>query len=37
MKIPKWQHKLLWDYKRGKLASYVLINVAKTCFYGLNF
>ena len=34
-KIPKWQHKLAWDYKRGKLVSYFLNNAAKTCLYGL--
>ena len=35
LNIPKWQHKLIWEYKRGKLASYFLDNVAKTCSYGL--
>ena len=35
LKIPKWQHKLVWDYKRGKLVSYFLNNAAKTCLYGL--
>ena len=35
LKIPKWQHKFVWDYKRGKLVSYFLNNAAKTCKYGL--
>ena len=35
LKIPKWQHKHVWDYKRGKLVSYFLNNAAKTCLYGL--
>ena len=35
LKIPKWQHKLVRDYKRGKLVSYFLNNAAKTCLYGL--
>ena len=35
MKIPKWQHKLVRDYKREKLVSYFLNNAAKTCLYGL--
>ena len=35
MKIPKWQHKLVRDYKRGKLVSYFLNNAAKTCLYEL--
>ena len=35
MKIPKWQHKLAWYYKQGKLVSYFLNNAAKTCLYGL--
>ena len=35
LKILKWQHKLVRDYKRGKLVSYFLNNVAKTCLYGL--
>ena len=35
LKIPKWQHKFVWDYKRGKLVSYFLNNAAKTCLYGL--
>ena len=35
LKIPKWQHKLVRDYKRGKLVSYFLNNAAKTCLYRL--
>ena len=35
LKIPKWQHKLVRDYKRGKLVSYFLNNAAKTCLHGL--
>ena len=35
LKIPKWQHKLVRDYKRGKLVSYFLNYAAKTCLYGL--
>ena len=35
LKIPKWQHKLVWVYKRGKLISYFLDNAAKTCLYWL--
>ena len=35
LKILKWQHKLVWDYKRGKLVSYFLNNAAKICSYGL--
>ena len=35
LKIPKWQHKHVRDYKRGKLVSYFLNNAAKTCLYGL--
>ena len=35
LKILKWQHKLAWDYKRGKLAYYFLNNSGKTCLYGL--
>ena len=31
----KWQHKLIRDYKRGKMVSYFLNNVAKTYLYGL--
>ena len=34
-KIPKWQHKLVQNYKQGKLVSYFLNNAAKTCLYGL--
>ena len=30
LKFPKWQHKLVWNYKRGKLVSYFLNNAAKT-------
>ena len=33
--IPKWEHKLVWDYKRGKLVSYFLNKAAKTRLYGL--
>ena len=37
LKIPKWQyHKLLLNYKRGKLVSNFLNNGPKTCLYGLN-
>ena len=35
LKIPKWQHKHVIDYKRRKLVSYFLNNPAKTCLYGL--
>ena len=35
LKILKWQHKLVRDYKRGMLVSYFLNNTAKTCLYGL--
>ena len=35
LKIPKWQHNLVRNYKRGKLVSYFLNNGAKTCLYGL--
>ena len=35
LKIPKWQHKLIRECKRRKLAFYFLNNVAKTCLYGL--
>ena len=35
LKISKWQHKLIREYKRGKLASYFLDNAAKTCSYRL--
>ena len=34
LKIPQWQHKLVLDYKRGKLVSYFLNDTAKTCLYG---
>ena len=34
MKIPKWQHKLVRDYKRGKLVYYFLNSAGKTCLYG---
>ena len=33
LKILKWQHKLVRDYKQGKLVSYFLNNAAKTCIY----
>ena len=32
-KIPKWQHKLVRNYKRGKLVSYFLNNAARKCLY----
>ena len=35
LKIPKWQHKFVWNYKRGKLVSYFLNNAVKTWLYGL--
>ena len=35
LKIPKWQHKLVWDYKRWELHSYFVNNAVKTCLYGL--
>ena len=35
LKILKWQHKLVWDCKGGKLVSYFLDNPTKTCLYGL--
>ena len=35
LKILKWQHKLVRDYKRGKLVSYFLKNAAKTSLYWL--
>ena len=35
LKIPKWLHKLVRDYKRGNLVSYFLNNAAKTCLYWL--
>ena len=34
-KIPKWQHELVRDYKRGKLVYYFLNNTAETCLYEL--
>ena len=33
MKIPKWEHKLVWNYKRGKLVSFFLNNASKTLLY----
>ena len=35
LKIPKWQHKIVQDYKLRKLVSYFLNNVTKTCLYWL--
>ena len=35
LKIPKWQHKHVRDYKREKLISYFLNDAAKTCLYEL--
>ena len=35
LKITKWQQKLVWTYKRGKLVSFFLNNAAKTCLFGL--
>ena len=35
LKIQKWQHKLVRDYKRGKSVSYFLNNATKTCLYEL--
>ena len=35
LKIPKWQDKLVRNYKRGKLVSYFLNDGAKTCLYGV--
>ena len=35
LKFPKWQHKLVRNYKWGKLVSYFLNNAAKTWLYGL--
>ena len=35
LKIPKWQHTLVWDYKRGMLVFYFLNNAAKTCLHEL--
>ena len=34
LKIPTWQHKLVRDYKRGKLVYYFLNNAGKICLYG---
>ena len=34
LKIPKWQHKLVRDYKRRKLVYSFLNNTSKTCLYG---
>ena len=31
----KWQDRLVQKYKRGKLVSYFLNNVAKTSLFGL--
>ena len=36
LKILKWQHKLVQDYKQGKLVSYFLNNATKACLHGLN-
>ena len=36
LKIIKWPHKLVREYKRGNLVSYFLNNAAETCLYGLN-
>ena len=35
LKILKWQHKLVRDYKREKLVYYFLNNAAKACLYKL--
>ena len=35
LKIPKWKHKHVRDYKRGNLVSYFLNNAAKTYLYRL--
>ena len=35
LKIPKWQYKLVREYKRWKLVFYFLNKAAKTCSYGL--
>ena len=35
LKIPKWQHKPVREYKQRKLVSYFLNNAAKTFSYGL--
>ena len=37
LKIPKWQHNLVQDYKGRKLVSYFLNDTAKTCLYELKF
>ena len=37
LEIPKWQHKFVRNYKRGKLVSYFLNNAAKARLYGLKF
>ena len=34
LKIPKWQHKLFREYKRGNLISYFLNSAAKIRLYG---
>ena len=34
LNIPNWQDKHIRKYKLGKLVSYFLYNVAKTCSYG---
>ena len=36
LKTQKWHHKLVRNYKRAKLTSYLLNNAAKTCLYELN-
>ena len=35
LKILKWQHNLIQEYKRGNLDVFFLDNDAKTCWYGL--
>ena len=35
LRISKWQHKLVWQYKQGTLVSYFLNNAAETCSYRL--
>ena len=35
LKIPKWQHRLVRNYKRGMLVSNILNKGPKTCLYGL--
>ena len=35
LKISKWQHKLVGDYKRGEMVYYFLNNTTKICLYGL--